>query len=216
MDNTAAAGQPLGRREVAGAALAQHIQAAEPASACFFDQDDESMELGQRNETKTTPMRQIHRPTAMFLSPQFFESRWCVKELNTLIVREVWNGVPCLLPVFYGLEEKEWPKSVKCKSAIVLEQPLREEGDEDGVADLALRLLVALRYHAAPSKREMLRLLGCGSAAAAAQVSVRWLGCIECVADSSRRSAKRMGSWKRSKRSAIPLPPPPLSPPWRS
>ena len=41
----------------------------------------------------------------VLLSPFFFESRWCVKELNTLLVRELRGKEECLLPVFYGLPE---------------------------------------------------------------------------------------------------------------
>jgi hypothetical protein len=66
--------------------------------------------------------------------------------------------------VFYGLQQDQWPKAVKRKSGIELKQPLHEGGDEEGVADLALRLLAALQYHAAPSKHEMQRLLGYGGA----------------------------------------------------
>jgi hypothetical protein len=63
---------------------------------CFFDQNDNSMELGQRNEANMAVGLWGCRIGVVFLSPQFFESRWCVKELNTLIVREVWDGMPCL------------------------------------------------------------------------------------------------------------------------
>ena len=81
---------------------ALHFILDEQKVAHFFDQDAvHGITLGENNADEMARGLFGCRLALVFFSKRFHESRWCVKEVNTILQRQEDERANIILPVFY-------------------------------------------------------------------------------------------------------------------